>query len=243
MSSETITRNDLTAILNEVLPPTPSEYKKLLWTNPSPTSSFSAQTISLDLSNYDEVEIEAKQLASGTIVQLCRVGIGKQTKCLFRDGNANNFYTRTFVVSASSIQFGDAYYNSTVTNTDCVPIAIYGIKYERVAPPQLEADIETLATDITIIRVGNLRVLKCKSAVYSTIKSITLATSDRPSTTIEFTGIKHAGGMYATLGLGYIETTGKITAVYWGAYSGSAYPTNLVNSDNFTGDAIWYVTE
>lgn len=138
MSSEAITRNDLTNILNGVLPPTPSEYRKLLWTNPNPTSSFAAQTISLDLSDYDEVEIEAKQLASGSIIQLCRVGIGKQTKCLFRDGNANNFYTRTFIVSASSVQFGDAYYNATLTNTDCVPTAIYGIKYERVAPPQVE---------------------------------------------------------------------------------------------------------
>lgn len=138
MSNKAITTNDLKAVLDVVLPPQPSEYRKLLWTNPSPTSSFAAQTISLDLSDYDEVEIEAKQLANGSIIQLCRVGIGKQTKCLFRDGNANNFYTRTFITSTSSVQFGDAYYNATLTNTDCVPTAIYGIKYERVAPPQVE---------------------------------------------------------------------------------------------------------
>lgn len=262
MSSETITRNDLTAILNEVLPPTPSEYKKLLWTNPSPTTAFSAQTVALDLSSYDEVEVwfncwrDRPNTSQQIRVKKGTYAIATQGASTNTSSGINPFVVGSYIivqdrpiyVTDTGVQFGtctEGASNGTMYNADgsMIPAYIYGIKFERVAPPQLEADIETLATDITIIRVGNLRVLKCKSAVYSTIKSITLATSDRPSTTIEFTGIKHAGGMYATLGLGYIETTGKITAVHWGAYSGSAYPSNLVNSDNFTGDAIWYVTE
>ena len=58
MSNKAITTNDLKAVLDVVLPPQPSEYRKLLWTNPSPTSSFAAQTVTLDLSSYDDVEIE-----------------------------------------------------------------------------------------------------------------------------------------------------------------------------------------
>ena len=59
MASEAITRNDLTAILNEVLPPQPSEYKKLLWTNPSPTSNFPTQALlnGQDLTVYDAIEV------------------------------------------------------------------------------------------------------------------------------------------------------------------------------------------
>lgn len=248
MSSEAITQNDLREILSRTVGSVPSEFKKLLWTNPSPTTAFNAQTVSLDLTNYDVVEVEAKTGAS----------IDQYTTHLFDVGGGgiitnfqlnDTWYMRQMTVNSTGIIFANGRYcymsngGNGVLDSVCIPTKIYGIRYERVEPPQLEADIETLATDITIIRVGNLRVLKCKSAVYSTIKSITLATSDRPPTRIEFTGIKHAGGMYATLGLGYIETTGAITAVYWGGYSGSAYPTSLVNSDNFTGDAIWYVTD
>lgn len=57
MSNKAITTNDLKAVLDVVLPPQPSEYRKLLWTNPSPTSAFSAQTITLDLSDFDAIEI------------------------------------------------------------------------------------------------------------------------------------------------------------------------------------------
>lgn len=151
MSSEAITRNDLTAILNEVLPPTPSEYRKLLWTNPSPTADFAAQTISLDLSDYDEIEIEARHTPS--LNAYCKVKVGDDGYMYAPElsGTGTGYVqnvARKFTVSSSGIVFGGGYYtygsnsSATASNSKLVPIRIYGIKYERVAPPQEEiADV------------------------------------------------------------------------------------------------------
>lgn len=143
MSSEAITRNDLSAILNEVLPPTPSEYKKLLWSNPSPTSAFSAQTVSLDLSNYDDVEVEfmcwntEQQEMASVMVAIGASGrmVSPLAVCAFRK----------FSVTSTSVAFENAqaypnYGNWALgtQNNACIPYRIYGIKYERIAPPQLE---------------------------------------------------------------------------------------------------------
>lgn len=141
MSSEAITRNDLSAILNEVLPPTPSEYKKLLWTNPSPASSFSAQTISLNLSDYDCVEIETYLSPNGmTTTRLTEVGKMGEVGGL---GSAGDRYARMATVSATGITFTEGKTNGTTNNANAIPYKIYGIRYERVEPPQLE--------DLTII--------------------------------------------------------------------------------------------
>lgn len=155
MASETITRNDLTAILNEVLPPTPSEYKKLLWTNPSPTSDFGAQTLTLDLSGYDEVEVYAGFINSSATTNMCgyfraKVGGAGLIQLVNLDtantSNASTFInivSRQFQVSTTGITFtsgqmtyaGGAYAN---WGGRAVPFQIYGIKYERVNPPQVE---------------------------------------------------------------------------------------------------------
>lgn len=135
MSSEAITRNDLTAILNEVLPPTPSEYRKLLWTNPSPTSAFAAQTVSLDLSDYDAVEIETLLSVGGmTTTRTTDVGQMGEVGGL---GSAGATYCRMATVATSGITFTEGKTNGTTNNANAIPLRIYGIKYERVNPPQI----------------------------------------------------------------------------------------------------------
>lgn len=152
MVSETITKNDLIAILNEVLPPTPSEYKKLLWTNSSPSAAFAAQTIGLNLSEYDEVEIVATFLGNivNTYSVRCPVGAGSNLAYqLLNTETATNASTfingvaRDFSVNTSGITFGNGqmtYNGNAYTNWSdrAIPYKIYGIKYERVAPPQVE---------------------------------------------------------------------------------------------------------
>ena len=112
MSSEAITRNDLTAILNGVLPPTPSEYRKLLWTNPSPTSSFAAQTVTLDLSSYDDVEIEmagAGTYASTTTQTFkLEVNVGGLLSI-----SANNIWWRYVTPRTTGVEFGAGYRTTT----------------------------------------------------------------------------------------------------------------------------------
>lgn len=138
MSSEAITRNDLTAILNEVLPPTPSEYRKLLWTNPSPTSDFVAQTISLDLSDYDAVDIEVNMYtsSSGEYHQTFRGAIGTNLLMSGMIYQTTMPLSRLCEIHSDSIPFNTGFAN-TDNNGAVVPLKIYGIKYERVNPSQL----------------------------------------------------------------------------------------------------------
>lgn len=146
MSSEAITRNDLTAILNEVLPPTPSEYKKLLWTNPNSNSQFSAQTISIDLSEYDAVEVVAQHWSNNGTTASMVAKVGEVGITTVPNYDNSTIATRSFVVSTSGVQFTDgrSVTGSSISTSShaSIPRRIYGVKYERVNPPQVEiADV------------------------------------------------------------------------------------------------------
>lgn len=141
MASEAITRNDLTNILNEVLPPTPSEYRKLLWTNPSPSSAFAAQTISVDADEYDSIEVEYNGTSAPLIMSVRNSTYYVMTPAY----GGTPSYRAAKLPTTNGVYFDECHKNSgaTIENSYLVPLHIYGIKYERVAPPQLE--------DLTII--------------------------------------------------------------------------------------------
>ena len=138
MSTEMITGNDLKAILNEVLPPTPSEYKKLLWQNPNPTAAFAAQTVALNLSDYDEVEIVAKRLNTDTSIMQTRATSDYIASIASVYGASTVF--RSATITTTGVSFGGGNLDGSVNNNYAIPLKIYGIKYERVAPPL--ADME-----------------------------------------------------------------------------------------------------
>lgn len=154
MSSEAITRNDLTAILNEVLPPTPSEYKKLLWTNPSPTSNFPTQALlnGQDLTVYDAIEVIGVNYDGyGSIMPPLQIPIGGKGNLIGLAGSTGDSAGIGFLVmrgisaNANSIVVSGAMGVSTngsswsANDNNMVPIKIYGIKYERVLPPAIDA--------------------------------------------------------------------------------------------------------
>lgn len=178
MASETITRNDLKAILNEVLPPIPSEYKKLLWTNSNPTASFDPTTINLDLTDYDEVEITfINYTTSGYRYYVpsvkCKVGEQGIVNGVFGgtavESGAIFIFERVFNVYTDRIAFGNAAgcadnSSHAIRNEMGVPIEIYGIKYERVDPPQINAIdyvIEQGISGIWTYRKWNSGIAEC----------------------------------------------------------------------------------
>lgn len=153
MSSETITKNDLTNILNEIVAIDGTdmtaqeiqdfvdsldisklnktvEIKELIWTNPSPSSDFAGQTITVG-AEYDWVEVET---TDGMVRK------GSSTIGHIRYGWANG----GAVVIARSMTYdktdgtlwcdngvicGLANITSfTVDNSVCKPWKVYGIK-------------------------------------------------------------------------------------------------------------------
>ena len=121
----------LNTLLNDV------PHYTLLWTNPKPTSEFAAQTISLDLSKYDAVQIVANrwgQTASG--YQLGSFLIAdKDKKYALSVGSGEYMNYRYVTLTDTGVVFGaggryTTYGGSAQTvNQSCVPYKIYGIKF------------------------------------------------------------------------------------------------------------------
>ena len=104
---------------------------ELLWTNPSPTSSFPAQTRSWDLSEYDFVLIEASDNNTSDPAFMHFLGKkGNKTRILLM---YNSRQVREFTFDDTGITFRDGYEGGTTTsvavaNTRAIPHKIYGIK-------------------------------------------------------------------------------------------------------------------
>ena len=103
----------------------------LLWTNPNPTSSFAAQTVALDLSEYKAICIETKLEAESSIVAAFFIPV---------DGNRctmsvlyNSRGVRHATATVSGVIFTKGLYASSGSatladkNTAAIPQRIYGI--------------------------------------------------------------------------------------------------------------------
>lgn len=116
-----------------------AETKTLLWTNASPTSEFAAQTISLDLSSYQFVELVSKLTTSniGQTVDKCEVGSRVFVEKFYNATSTSAHATimhRQIDFGSDSVIFADAKSKvtdentSTTKNSLLIPYKIYGIK-------------------------------------------------------------------------------------------------------------------
>ena len=109
--------------------------RTLLWINPSPTSSFAAQVISLDLSNFDEVEIVTKHNADTTnqaVMQKFAISDGGGVITSFQMNDT--WYMRRVTLSSSGVTFAEGRYcymangQNGALNGTCIPVRIYGLR-------------------------------------------------------------------------------------------------------------------
>lgn len=107
--------------------------RDLLWTNPSPTASFAAQTVSLDLSGYDEVEIVSVRSTTSTIYGCDTIKKQYSPGSVSVLGNAANVQPvyRSVQVSDTGVTFTTGYLSGNTGNNAvwAVPVAIFGIKF------------------------------------------------------------------------------------------------------------------
>ena len=107
-----------------------------LWENASPTASFAAQTISLDLAAYDMVLCLCRLTADTDTVVPPTLAVVDAGYGSYAYGTVTGrFARRTITANASGVTFEDtARYTSygstttTIQNTNLIPVAIYGIK-------------------------------------------------------------------------------------------------------------------
>lgn len=112
---------------------------ELLWTNPSPTSAFPAQTLSIDLSNYDGVFIISRGWNTKFYAPVkifipkdgkAHICLGNQTDKNYENENIgdNAWYSRYVTVTNNDITFSSGYVASGASNYNnaCIPVEIYG---------------------------------------------------------------------------------------------------------------------
>lgn len=102
---------------------------KKLWENASPTSSFAAQTISIDLSDYDFVFITSVSSSGATKYSIYWGAVGGAILMNYV------YYTsqiislnRALAVNSDSIDVGNCTSNASNNNSVLIPLKIYGVK-------------------------------------------------------------------------------------------------------------------
>ena len=104
----------------------------LAWENPSPGNSFAAQTIDVDLTDYDWFAVRAKfSLATPQDLPLFIFSVDETGKYLFSvAGDTNRVGSRsiTYNLANMTLAISDGYYNGSANNNSVIPLEIYGVK-------------------------------------------------------------------------------------------------------------------
>jgi hypothetical protein len=121
--------------------------KKLVWTNPSPSANLDTQNIPLDLSEYDEVEVEYRPFNnySQTKRASFKIGTGAVLDMVMSNSGLTEGSTvfagfRLVSATTSTVKIDTGYSYVDPDNRLCVPVKIYGIK-------EVSGDIAKIVVD------------------------------------------------------------------------------------------------
>ena len=139
-----------------------SSTKDLLWTNPSPTTTFAAQTVNLnkDASNYDAFLIETIYSSAPLGQSHSNIVLNDKTAHSLiapRDSAASTpYYTipwRSVTINTTTATFTQSIYVTSNTgagdNQLCIPLSIYGINFGTKITNNYTYNLNTSATELT----------------------------------------------------------------------------------------------
>lgn len=103
-----------------------------LWENPSPTSAFAAQDITVELSGFDFYAVQVRL----STTQDVRYGMKffpvdestNQLDCPQHTVNRTAGRNCSYSFSTKKLSFAGAYYNGSANNAIAIPLFIWGIK-------------------------------------------------------------------------------------------------------------------
>lgn len=105
---------------------------KLLWTNPSPTASFAAQAVPVDLTGYDFLAVEVIfNLSNPVLFPVCLYAASVTDFYMpVNAQSSNNSGARQGSYSSvqKKITFSSASYNGSTNNNYVIPLYIWGVK-------------------------------------------------------------------------------------------------------------------
>lgn len=109
--------------------------KELLWSNPSPTSEFAAQTITLTKSatDFDTLMVVMQYANTNTSTGISFISTSGINEIMVGQNNGAAISKRDVTVSDKSVTFSTGRYNAASSEGSaasmCVPIAIYGLYF------------------------------------------------------------------------------------------------------------------
>lgn len=126
-----LSKANVTSALGYTPPTTNSLQISLLWTNPSPTSNFNPQTISISSSVYSLFIITSYMDNSATTIVFNTI-VMKDAQTYINTILGSYSYFRQVKITDSSVIFGTGYVgngvNQSANNGATIPYKIYGIK-------------------------------------------------------------------------------------------------------------------
>lgn len=259
MASKVITENDLTNILNEVLPA--ERAAGVILFNDDNHTMAGAITLLDSAANYDRFLIcyKTNDNEYGS-VEVCNPNGKTVNLCVDRisvDANHTHWLkSKTVQISGTSINtLGSGYYatgqislmggGNAIYYDDYITITqVIGFKH-LVSEQQVIVDTTAtiLASGIMLYRIGNIRILHINEATGFS-KTGLIPSADRPSAGLYGSGIRTTNGNLGTsFGRIYVNTNGDIMAYYAGSFNSSGAGFSAVAStDVITGTVIWSVT-
>ena len=103
----------------------------LLWSNPSPTSSFAAQTININLNAYGWFAVRVKfSTSTPRDLPLFIFPVDETGKTIFSvAGDTNRVGSRsiTYDMANMTLAISGGYYNGSANNNSVIPLEIYGV--------------------------------------------------------------------------------------------------------------------
>lgn len=139
-----LTSNDVQSAIDEVSASIGG--KTVLWTNETPTGSFNAQSVSVDLGNYSSVTIIYKSAVNTNVIYskttICDFTLSNEYSIALEEisqmQSANNpllLRQRLATITVNAVDFAQAYYKATTgtgsgtaSGNSIIPLYIIGIK-------------------------------------------------------------------------------------------------------------------
>ena len=171
---------------------------ELLWSNPSPSSAFDAQTISIDMSRYGAVIIRLRASTTGgqytnNIVMKGTSETGN-TSLFIRAYSSSNMFTRGAKLVNEGVIFTTGYQNGTAGTGYAIPVSIYGIA--NLNTTVNSGQITGTNGTINYYKTGNVVTVSINSENSSTTGGWfnvgTLPEGFRPPIDIRFAGYNNA---------------------------------------------------
>lgn len=143
-----------------------------LWENASPTSSFAAQTVGLNLAEYDAVSIYYKNKTNGSAFKSTGiVPVGSSVLLDYMTSDALS-QRRTATVSADGVTFDGGNSGSTASTACGIPLVIYG--YKGIVDVGLEAaKLYEMPNEMTFDGTAGKRIMT-NVKLFDTVKDFTI---------------------------------------------------------------------